>query len=60
MIKISIICIGKVKDDYIKDGISEFSKRLSKYANVSIIELNEEDDNKGIQNAVKKDLEVTK
>ena len=57
MIKISIICIGKVKDDYIKDGISEFSKRLSKYANVSIIELNEEDDNKGIQNAVKKETE---
>lgn len=57
MIKISIICIGKIKDSYIKDGISEFSKRLSKYVNLNIVELAEEDDNKGIENAVIKETE---
>ena len=29
MVKINIICVGKIKDKYIKDGIDEFSKRLS-------------------------------
>ena len=57
MIKISIICIGKIKDAYIKEGISEFSKRLSKYVDLNIIELAEEDDNKGIENAVMKETD---
>ena len=52
MVKINIICIGKIKDKYIRDGISEFSKRLSRYANLNIIELPEEDDNKGIGTAM--------
>ena len=57
MVKISIICVGKIKDKYIKDGIEEFSKRLSKYTTLSIIELMEEDDNKGIENAIAKETE---
>ena len=57
MVKINIICVGKIKDKYIKDGIDEFSKRLSKYTTLSIIELTEEDDNKGIENAIFKETE---
>ena len=57
MVKINIICIGKIKDKYIRDGISEFSKRLSRYANLNIIELPEEDDNKGIRTAITKETE---
>ena len=57
MVKINIICIGKIKDKYIRDGISEFSKRLSRYANLNIIELPEEDDNKGIENAIMKETD---
>ena len=57
MVKINIICIGKIKDKYIRDGISEFSKRLSRYANLNIIELPEEDDNKGIETAITKETE---
>ena len=57
MIKISIICIGKIKNGYIKEGISEFSKRLSKYVNLNIVELTEEDDNKGVENAVMKETD---
>ncbi len=55
MLKINIISIGKVKDKYISDGIDEFSKRLSKYVNFNIIELSEEDDNKGIELAIYKE-----
>lgn len=57
MVKINIVCIGKVKDKYIRDGIKEFSKRLSRYANFNVVELNEEDDNKGIESAISKETE---
>lgn len=57
MVKINIVCIGKVKDKYIRDGINEFSKRLSRYANFNIVELSEEDDNKGIESAISKETE---
>lgn len=57
MVKINIVCIGKVKDKYIRDGIEKFSKRLSRYANFSIVELSEEDDNKGIESAISKETE---
>ena len=38
---INIICIGKIKDKYINDGIAEFSKRMTSFANLNIIELKE-------------------
>ena len=57
MVKINIVCIGKVKDKYIRDGIEEFSKRLSRYAKFNVVELNEEDDNKGIESAISKETE---
>lgn len=52
MIRINIVCVGKIKEKYIKDGIEEFLKRLSKYAKLDIIELSEEDDNKSVKNAI--------
>lgn len=39
MIKINILCIGKVKETFFRDAISEYSKRLSRYCNLNIIEL---------------------
>ena len=57
MVKINIVCIGKVKDKYIRDGIEEFSKRLSRYANFNVVELSEEVDNKGIESAISKETE---
>ena len=41
MRKINILCVGTIKEDYIKQGINEFVKRLSKYYQIKIIELNE-------------------
>ena len=40
--KIKIICVGKIKEKYIISGISEYSKRLSKYCNLDIIEVMDE------------------
>lgn len=39
MLRINIICIGKIKEQYLRDAINEYSKRLSKYCNLNIIEL---------------------
>lgn len=42
MLNINIICLGKIKEDYLKMAINEYSKRLSKYCNFSITELQDE------------------
>lgn len=36
---ISIVTVGKIKEKYIKDGISDYLKRLTKYTKVELIEL---------------------
>lgn len=36
---ISIICVGKLKEKYLKDAIDEYSKRLSKFASIEISEI---------------------
>lgn len=40
--KINIVCVGKIKEKYLKLGIDEFKKRLSKYCKLEIIELEDE------------------
>ena len=42
MLHIDIICVGKLKENYLKDAILEYSKRLSKYCILNIIELPDE------------------
>ena len=42
MIKIKIVCVGKIKDSYLNNGISEYLKRLSGYCSVEIIEVKDE------------------
>lgn len=37
--KIKIIALGKIKENFLKDGIEEFLKRLKPYASIEIIEL---------------------
>jgi 23S rRNA (pseudouridine1915-N3)-methyltransferase len=40
--KIDICCVGKVKESSFRDMINEYSKRLSRYANLSILEVQDE------------------
>lgn len=42
MISVNLICVGKVKEKYIKSGIAEFEKRLSSYIKFKVIELKED------------------
>lgn len=41
---ISIICVGKIKESFYRDAIAEYSKRLSGYCNLRIIEVEDESD----------------
>lgn len=41
MINIKIICVGNLKEKYLKDGIAEYSKRLSTLCNFEIKEISE-------------------
>ena len=42
MITINIICTVKIKEKYLQEAIGEYSKRLSKYCNLNIVELPDE------------------
>ena len=41
---IKILCLGKIKETFFKEAINEYTKRLSKYTKIDIVEL---DDYKG-------------
>ena len=40
--KVTVISVGKIKEKYLKDAISEYSKRLSAYCSLSHIEVTDE------------------
>ena len=40
--KITLITVGKIKEKYLKDAIAEYTKRLSKYCKLEIIEVTDE------------------
>lgn len=40
--KITIIAVGKIKEKYLKDAITEYSKRLGRYCRLEIIEVADE------------------
>ncbi len=40
--KITIITVGKIKEKYLKDAIAEYSKRLTKYCKLDIVEVADE------------------
>lgn len=42
MIKVNVVAVGKVKEKYFSDGIAEYAKRLSRFCEFKIIEVEEE------------------
>lgn len=41
---IKIICLGKIKEDYLNSMIEDYKKRISRYHKIEIIELNDSND----------------
>ena len=50
---IKVICVGKLKENYLKEAVNEYLKRINKYTKIELIELN--DVNNG--NILKKEKE---
>ena len=40
--KITVVAVGKLKERYLKDGIAEYSKRLSRFCNLKLTEVQDE------------------
>ena len=40
--KIKVVTVGKLKENYLKDGIAEYTKRISRFAKLEMIELADE------------------
>ena len=40
--KIKIVTVGKLKEKYLRDGIAEYSKRISRFATIEMLELADE------------------
>jgi len=40
--KITVIAVGKVKEKYYRDALSEYGKRLGRYCKLEIIEVEDE------------------
>ena len=49
--QIRIVAVGKVKENYIRQGIEEFTKRLSPYTEVKMIEVKPEKAGKNLSSA---------
>ena len=59
----SIICVGKIKEKYWNEAIAEYSKRLSRYCRINIIEVADEktpdDAPAAIEEQIKKNPNIT-
>ncbi len=42
MLHINVLCVGKVKETFFKEAIFEYSKRLSRFCDLNIIEIQDE------------------
>ena len=40
--KITILCVGKIKETYLRDAVAEYSKRLTRYTDLQIVEVTDE------------------
>ncbi len=55
--KITILCVGKVKEKFYRDAIGEFAKRLGRYCKLDIIEVSDE---KTDEQATQTEIDIVK
>lgn len=62
ILKIKIICIGKLKEHYLKEAIAEYTKRMQAFAKLEIIELEEVriNNDSEVSKALEKEAELIK
>lgn len=42
MINVTVICVGKLKESYLRDGCNEYLKRISAFSKINVVEVAEE------------------
>jgi 23S rRNA (pseudouridine1915-N3)-methyltransferase len=57
MLRIDIIAVGKIKEKFLREAISEYRKRLSKFCKLNIIEIKDEPDGNSFSD---KEIEILK
>lgn len=50
--RITLIAVGKIKEDWMKKGISEYEKRISKYCELEFIEIPDAPEGDSIEKAI--------
>lgn len=51
MIKVTCVCVGRIKEKYFTDAVKEYAKRLNRYCKLELIELADEKTPDGASNA---------
>ncbi len=46
MINVSVVCVGNIKENYLRDAIAEYAKRLSAYCRFAVVELKSQENKK--------------
>ncbi|MCR3955672.1 MAG: 23S rRNA (pseudouridine(1915)-N(3))-methyltransferase RlmH [Gudongella sp.] len=54
---IDILSVGKIREKYLNEGIKEYSKRLSRYCSLNIMEVDDEKAPEGLSN---KEMDIIK
>ncbi len=57
--KITIVCVGKIKEQFYRDAIAEYSKRLSRYCRLEIVEVQDEKTPDGVSASVEEQIRKT-
>ncbi len=55
--KITLIAVGKIREDWINQGIAEYSKRLRRFVSLDIIEVPDEPEGKNASRSMEKEAE---
>ena len=55
MLSVNLICVGKIKEKYIIQGIDEFTKRLQSFIKFNLIELKEDGNDSNREESIKKE-----
>ena len=56
MKKLELLCVGKIKEDYLNAGINEYLKRLGRYCSVSVREIPDRKDDGAAREAESADI----
>ena len=56
MLKITILCVGKIKEKYFSDAVAEYKKRLGRYCRMEIIEVADEKAPEDISAAMEEEI----